>query len=200
MAFKSAGFWPITIVLVFLPLVWISYDIFNHQLGANPIQGLHIRLGDWALRFLWLTLSITPLQKITNWRGLANYRQLLGLFAFFYGSLHLLVYLVVDHALQWQMIITDIIESPYIWLGVLAYLILLLLAVTSPKSAKMRLGRNWKKVHRFIYLAAIAAIIHYFWQLKGNLAEPLFYLAIIFLLLLFRIMIWLKTKTNVLPE
>ncbi|MFI3187343.1 MAG: protein-methionine-sulfoxide reductase heme-binding subunit MsrQ [Methylococcaceae bacterium] len=169
-------------------------DIALDNLGANPIQALHIRLGDWSLRFLWLTLAITPLQTITNWRGMTDYRQMLGLYAFFYATLHLLVYLVVDHYLQWRIIGIDIIESSYIWFGVVAYSIVFLLALTSPKWAKKRMGKTWKKLHRYIYIAAIAAIIHYYWQLKGNLAEPFFYLILIALLLSFRIAVWLKNR------
>jgi len=177
-----------------IPLLWLLADIAFDNLGANPIQALHIRLGDWALRFLCITLLITPLQTMTQWRGMADYRQLFGLYAFFYASLHVLVYLLIDHALVWHMIGTDIIESPYIWFGVLAYIIVFLLALTSPKWAKKRMGKTWKKLHRFIYLAAVAAIIHYFWQLKGNLAEPLFYSIIVFLLLSFRVLAWVKKR------
>lgn len=184
--------WLLIFVGCSMPLLWLSVDIAGHHLGGNPIQALHIRLGDWALRFLCLTLAITPLQKVTKWRGMTDYRQLLGLWTFFYATLHLLVYLVVDQGLMWRMIAVDIIESPYIWFGIIAYIIILALAVTSSKLAKKWLGKNWKKLHRLIYIAAGAAIIHYFWQLKGNLAEPVLYLLLIFLLLGFRFLVWLK--------
>lgn len=185
---------PILITICLLPLLSLSFDIAFDRLGSNPIQALHIRLGDWALRFLWLTLAITPLQTVTNWRGMTDYRQLLGLYAFFYASLHLVAYLLIDHDLAWRMIGIDIVESSYIWFGLFAYLIVFLLAVTSPKSAKKRLGKTWKKLHRFIYIAAGFAMIHYFWQLKGNLAEPLLYLIIICLLLGFRALVWFKNQ------
>jgi len=185
---------PKLIIGCLIPLLWLLADIVFDNLGANPIQALHIRLGDWALRFLCITLVITPLQTMTKWRGMADYRQLFGLYAFFYATLHVLAYLLIDHALVWHMIGTDIIESPYIWFGVLAYVIVFLLALTSPKWAKKRMGKNWKKLHRFIYLAAVAAVIHYFWQLKGNLAEPLFYSIIVFLLLSFRVLAWVKNR------
>ncbi len=180
--------WSFTLLICLIPLLWLSFDIAFDKLGSNPIQALHFRLGDWALRFLCLTLAITPTQKMTKWRGMSNYRQLFGLYAFFYASLHFLVYLLVDHALQWRIIGIDIIESTYIWFGILAYIIIFILAITSPKFVKKRLGRNWKKLHRFIYLAAGAGILHYFWQLRSNLAEPLFYLIIIALLLSFRVL------------
>ncbi len=184
----------LTIWACFIPLIWVFFDIAFDNLGANQLQALHIRLGDWALRFLWITLTITPLQTVTKWRGMTDYRQLFGLYAFFYASLHLLAYLALDHVFKWRMIGTDIIESTYIWFGLIAYIIIFSLAITSPKSAKKRLGKSWKKLHRFIYVAATAAIIHYFWQLKGNLAEPLFYLLIIFMLLGFRALNWLKNR------
>jgi methionine sulfoxide reductase heme-binding subunit len=190
----SKKLWWLAIFVCVAPLLWLSVDIATNNLGGNPIQALHIRLGDWALRFLWLTLAITPIQTISKWRGMTDYRQLFGLCAFFYASLHLLVYLIVDHNLMWRMIAIDIIESPYVWFGVLAYLIVFALAVTSPKFAKKRLGKNWKKLHRYIYLAAGAAMIHYFWQLKGNLAEPVFYLILLFFLLSFRVVVWLKNR------
>jgi sulfoxide reductase heme-binding subunit YedZ len=194
MVLRLNHLWTVTIIAGLLPLLWLLVDITFENLGSNPIQALHIRLGDWSLRFLWLTLAITPIQTITKWRGMAVYRQMLGLYAFFYVSLHLLVYLFVDHFLQWHIIGIDIIESPYIWFGLLAYSIVFLLALTSPKWAKKRMGKTWKKLHRYIYIAAVAAIIHYYWQLKGNLAEPLFYLILVILLLGFRIAVWLKNR------
>jgi sulfoxide reductase heme-binding subunit YedZ len=177
-----------------IPLFWIGIDILFDNLGGNPIQALHIRLGDWSMRFLWVTLAITPIQKITKWPGMANYRQLFGLCAFFYASLHVLAYLCIDHALVWSIIVTDVVESSYIWFGVFAYIIIVLLAITSPKAAKKRMGKAWKKLHRFIYPAAIAVIIHYFWQLKGNLLEPVFYAILIVILLAFRVAVWYKNR------
>lgn len=194
MIFNIANLRTKCIVGCLIPLLWLSIDIAFDNLGANPIYALHVRLGDWSLRFLCLTLAITPIQTITNWRGMADYRQLFGIYAFFYATLHVLAYLVMDHALMWRMIAVDIIESPYIWFGIFAYIIVFLLALTSSKWAKKRMGKNWKRLHRFIYLASIAAIVHYFWQLKGNLAEPLFYSIMVFLLLSFRILAWAKNR------
>ena len=184
----------LTIFICLIPLFWLLVDIVSDNLGSNPIQAIHIRLGDWSLRFLCLTLTITPIQIIANLRGMSACRQMLGLYTFFYASLHILTYIIVDQVFVWHVIGFDIIESPYIWFGLLAYIIIFLLAITTPKSAKKRMGKNWKKLHRFIYLAAIAAVVHYFWQLKGNLAEPLFYLIIVTLLLAFRFLVWVKNR------
>ncbi|WP_262965613.1 protein-methionine-sulfoxide reductase heme-binding subunit MsrQ [Methylobacter psychrophilus] len=194
MVFQYNKLQSLTIIACLLPLLLLLVDIAFNNLGANPIQALHMRLGDWSLRFLWLTLAITPIQSVTKWRGMTDYRQILGLYVFFYATLHVLVYLLVDHALVWHIIGIDIIESSYIWLGILAYCIIFLLALTSPKWAKKRMGKTWKKLHRLIYIAAGAAILHYYWQLKGNLAEPLFYLIIIILLLSFRVAVWFKNR------
>lgn len=188
--------WPLSIAGCVMPFLWLIFDITFNHLGSNPIQDLHIRLGDWSLRFLWITLAITPIQTITKWRGMTDYRQLFGLCAFFYATLHLLAYLLVDHYFQWRIIGIDILESSYIWFGIIAYSIIFFLAITSPKWAKKRLGKTWKKLHRFIYIAACAAIMHYFWQLKGNLADPLFYLLVIFILLGFRGLVWLKDRQS----
>lgn len=186
--------WHLANLSCWLPGALIVLDILFDNLGANPIQSLHIRLGDWSLRFLWITLAITPIQVISGWKGMADYRQLFGLCSFGYACLHVLVYLWVDHAWQWSLIAADILESSYIWFGIGCFLILLVLAVTSPNYGKRKLGKNWKKVHRFIYLGSILAILHYFWQLKGNLAEPLFYSLILGLFFLFRILNWFKNK------
>ncbi len=177
-----------------IPLFLILIDILFDNLGANPIQALHIRLGDWSLRFLCITLAITPIQKITKWRGMSYYRQLFGLYSFFYATLHLLAYLCIDQALVWSIIVADIVESSYIWFGLLAYIVIFLLAITSPDSAKKMMGKSWKKLHRFIYPASIAVIIHYFWQLKGNLLQPVFYTLLVVLLLGFRVAVWYKKR------
>lgn len=194
MIWQNNKLWFASFFASLVPLLLLLLNVIFDNLGGNPIQALHIRLGDWSLRFLCLTLAITPIQTMTQWKGMADYRQLFGLYAFFYASLHLLVYLAVDHGFNWSLISIDIIESPYIWLGVLAYIIIFLLGITSSKWAMKKLKKNWKKLHRLIYIASVASVIHYFWQLKGNLAEPLLYLILIVLLLGFRMLTWLTNQ------
>lgn len=177
-----------------LPLFVLAIEIAANTLGGNPIEAVHIRLGDWALRFLCMTLAITPLQAVTPWRGMADYRQLFGVYSWFYATLHLLAYLAVDHAWEWQLIGMDLLESRYMWFGLVAYVIIFLLGMTTSKAAKKALGRRWKKLHRWIYVASFAAVMHYFWQLKGNLAEPAFYLSILSFLMAFRLLVWFKNK------
>jgi len=181
-------------LVCYAPLLWLVIDTVASNLGSNPIQGLHVRLGDWTLRFLCITLAITPIQAITEWKGLSEYRRMFGMFTFFYGTLHVFVYLTIDHFFVWDVIAIDIVQSPYIWFGIVAYLIVLALALTTSKVSKKFMGKNWKKLHRFIYMAAGAAILHYFWQLKGNLVEPMFYGIIISMLLVFRVLVIIKNR------
>jgi len=182
------------LVICWLPALWLVIDILLDNLGSNPIQAIHIRLGDWALRFLCITLLITPIQTITNWRGMSDFRRMFGLFTFVYASLHLLAYLIVDHYFAWRMIAVDIWESTYIWFGLIAYVIIFLLAITTPKWSQRYMGKMWKKLHRYIYLASALAVIHFFWQLKGNLAEPVLYAVIVALLLIFRLLVSVKNR------
>jgi sulfoxide reductase heme-binding subunit YedZ len=194
MTFNNNKLWWAIVAAGLLPLLVLAIEIAADSLGANPIEAIHIRLGDWALRFLCLTLAVTPLQTVTKWRGMADYRQLLGLYCWFYASLHLFAYLAVDHAWEWPLIGLDLLESRYMWFGVLAYAIIFLLGLTTSKAAKKILGKRWKKLHRWIYFASFAAVLHYFWQLKGNLIEPAFYLLTVSFLLAFRVMVWLKNR------
>lgn len=189
-----SNLWNFCLVLSLLPGLYLWALIQFDALGPNPVEAFHLFTGIWALRFLCMTLLITPLQVVTSWRGVAPFRQLLGLTSFFYAALHIWGYLSIDHALIWPTIGQDLIETPYLWPGFLAFLILLLLALSSPKQGKKLLGKNWKKLHRWIYVAAVASILHYVMQLKGNLADPLFYGLIIGLLFACRIMIWIRNR------
>jgi sulfoxide reductase heme-binding subunit YedZ len=163
-------------------------------LGSNPIEALHLYTGLWSLRFLCVTLMVTPLQTLGRWRGAAPFRQLFGLTSFAYAALHLLGYLILDHGLLWDVIAQDILETPHIWPGLFGFSILLLLALTSPKYGKKLMGKNWKRLHRWIYIAAPLVIIHYAMQLKGNLADPLLYGLLILVLLGFRAGIWIRNR------
>jgi len=186
--------WNFCLFLTLLPAVYLWTLIQLDALGPNPVEAFHLFTGIWALRFLCLTLLITPLQVVTSWRGVAPFRQLLGLTSFFYAALHVWGYLSIDHALIWPTIGQDLIETPYLWPGLVAIFILLLLALSSPKQGKKLLGKNWKKLHRWIYVAAVASILHYVMQLKGNLADPLFYGLILSLLFASRIIIWIRNR------
>jgi sulfoxide reductase heme-binding subunit YedZ len=191
---KLSELWNLLLVVTLMPLLALGFDIGFDNLGSNPIEALHISTGTWALRFFCITLLITPIQKGTRWRGLAHFRQLFGLLTFFYASLHVYGYIAVDQAWEWETILTDVTETTYIWYGLFSFVVLSLLALTSIKPAKKVMGKNWKKLHRWIYPASVAAVLHYFMQLKGNLAEPLIYALIIGLLLSFRVLVRWKER------
>ena len=155
-------------------------------LGANPIEEITHRTGWWALLLLTVTLAVTPARRLTARPGLVKYRRLLGLFAFFYANLHFLTYLVLDQFFGWSYIVEDIAERPFITVGFGAWLILLLLAVTSTRGWIRRLRRNWQRLHRLIYAAALAGGVHFLWKVKADTREPLVFLAVIAALLAYR--------------
>ncbi len=191
---KLSDLWNLLLVISLLPILGLVFAILFDGLGSNPVEALHIYTGTWALRFFCLTLLITPVQKVTRWRGLAHFRQLFGLLTFFYAVAHVYGYLSVDQVWAWDVILTDVAETTYLWYGLFCFIVLSLLALTSFKAAKKAMGKSWKKLHRWIYPASVAAVLHYYMQLKGNLAEPLMYALIIGFLLSFRVLTWWKER------
>lgn len=183
-------FWQGLKILVFIislvPVSLLLYDAFTDQLGANPIETLHFRLGDWALRFLCLGLAITPIKKMTGIKELVRFKRLLGLYAFFYASLHFLVYICLDLSFSIEQLMDEIPKSPYIIVGLLTYALLIPLALTSTKKMQKRLGQKWRRLHRLVYLIAILAVVHYLWLTKIDITEPLIYMGVIGVLLGFR--------------
>jgi sulfoxide reductase heme-binding subunit YedZ len=178
---------PLLFVAALLPLAWLGYEAWSNALGANPIETITRTLGDWALRFLLLTLTVTPLRKMTGWRWPMRLRRMLGLYAFFYALLHLSSYIVLDQFFFWPEIWGDIIKRPFITIGILSFLLLIPLAVTSTNSWMRRLGRNWQRLHKLVYLIAIGAVIHYLMLVRVLTLEPLLYAAILGILLLARV-------------
>ena len=168
------------------PAVWLGLSALTDGLGANPIERITHRTGWWALFLLTATLAITPQRRLTDQSGWVRYRRLIGLFAFFYATLHFLTYLVLDQFFGWTYILEDIAERPFITLGFIAWLILLALAVTSTRGWIRRLRRNWQRLHRLIYGAALAGGLHFLWKVKADTREPLIFLAVIVTLLLVR--------------
>lgn len=172
--------------LALAPMVWLLHDAYVGQLGADPVAELTHRSGDWALRLLLLTLAVTPLRRFTGWRWPGGYRRMLGLHAFAYACLHLAVYLVLDLGGYWAQILDDIVKRPFITVGFLAWLALLPLAATSNRAAMRYLGRRWGLLHRLVYPIAVLAVLHFIWQVKADLREPLIYAAVLGALLLAR--------------
>lgn len=174
-------------LLSLTPFLLLVNDALMERLGANPIEALHFRSGDWALRFLCITLALRPIKILTGQTWPLRYSRMMGLFTFFYASMHFLVYIVLDLSLSWEQVIDEIPKSPYALVGLFAYMMLIPLAVTSTKKMQKRLGKNWKKLHRLVYVVSFAVIIHYFWLVKSDIREPLLYTVIISLLLSVRI-------------
>jgi methionine sulfoxide reductase heme-binding subunit len=176
---------PILFTLSLLPAAYLAYALLNGGagLGANPAETLQLETGIWALRFLLASLAITPLRRLTRWNRLIQYRRMLGLFAFFYATLHLSIYVVFDRYFELAGILEDIAKRPYITMGMLAFLSMVPLALTSTKGWIRRLGRRWQLLHRLVYISAIAACLHFLWKVKVMIGEPVYYAAILAVLL-----------------
>lgn len=173
--------------LCLMPIASGIYEAVTNQLGPDPGSELTRELGEWALRFLCITLLVTPLRKITGVSRLVKFRRMLGLFSLFYAVLHVLSYLAFMLGWQWLTLVEDLYKRPYIIVGAFAVVILVALGATSTKGMMRRLGRNWSKLHRLVYVAAILAVVHFLWLVKSDYTEPVFYLALVFVLLCFRI-------------
>lgn len=177
---------PLIFFLCLLPLVLLSTNFYLDELGANPFEVLTRSTGEWTLRFLLLTLAMTPLRQLTGSSWPLRLRRMLGLFSFFYVCVHLMTYIFLDHFFEWDEIIRDIVKRPYITIGILAFALLIPLAATSTKNMMKRLGRRWKSLHKLIYAIAILGVLHFFLLVKADLREPFIYALILFSLLLVR--------------
>ncbi|MDG4583581.1 MAG: protein-methionine-sulfoxide reductase heme-binding subunit MsrQ [Candidatus Competibacter sp.] len=180
-----------------LPLAWLCWLVWQDRLGANPVETLSHRTGDWSLRFLLLTLAVTPLRRLTGWNGLQKFRRMLGLFAFFYVCLHFGVYLVFDQFFDLSAIFEDIAKRPYITVGFAGFLLLIPLAATSTNGMIKRLGRNWQRLHRLVYLIGVLGVAHYWWLVKADLSEPLLYGGVLAALLGYRLWWWRSHSATV---
>ncbi|MEJ2384783.1 MAG: sulfoxide reductase heme-binding subunit YedZ [Xanthomonadales bacterium] len=164
-----------------------TFGVAGLTLGANPVEELLHRCGIWGLNFLLITLTVSPLRQLTGWAWLLRFRRMLGLFAFFYVALHFLVYLGLDQRFALAPVLEDVTERPYITIGFAALLILSALAATSTRGMMRRLGRRWKTLHRWVYLAAILGVWHYYWQVKLDTLDATLYAAALAVLLAYRL-------------
>lgn len=169
-----------------VPAALLAYRFYTQDLTANPGDYITDQTGTWALTMLVITLTITPLRRLTRWNELVTLRRMLGLFAFFYATLHMLTWVVFIHFFDWPFMVEDVVMRPFITIGMATFLILLALALTSNRFAIRRLGRRWQKLHRLVYVAAIAAVIHFWWLVKADVTEPLRWAAVVAVLLGFR--------------
>ena len=177
---------PFIFILCLLPLFLLFTNFYLDELGANPFEVLTRSTGEWTLRFLLLTLAMTPLRHITGSAWPLRMRRMLGLFTFFYVCIHLQTYILLDHFFDWDEILIDIVKRPYITFGMLAFTLLLPLAVTSTKKMMKRLGKRWKSLHKLIYVIAILGVLHFLLLVKADLREPIIYAFILLALFLVR--------------
>jgi methionine sulfoxide reductase heme-binding subunit len=188
---------PLLFLLCLLPLSWLVYAAFANRLGANPAEAMIRSLGDWTLRGLWLTLTVTPLRELTGLAALARFRRMLGVFTFFYASLHLLAYAWLDMGLVAGDIAADIAKRPFILMGFTAWALMLPLAATSFNRAIKALGATrWQALHKAVYGVAVIALLHFIWMRAGknNFAEPAVYGALLVVLLGWRVYRWISRK------
>jgi len=179
-------------LLALIPLSKLGLGAYLDALGANPIEKITRTTGYWTLTFLLITLAATPLRRITGWLWLIRLRRMLGLFAFFYGCLHFLTYLVLDQFFDWDGILKDIIKRPYITVGFPAFLLMIPLAISSTDAMIRRIGgKHWRLLHRLVYLCAAGGVVHYWWLVKKDLTNPITFAVLLGLLLGIRVLYWL---------
>jgi sulfoxide reductase heme-binding subunit YedZ len=194
---------PLVFTLCLLPLVWLVYGAVADTLGANPAEALIRSLGDWTLRFLCITLAVTPLRTLSGWNALARLRRMLGLYAFFYGCLHFLAFAWLDMGLDVNAILADIPKRPFILVGSLALLLMLPLAATSFNRAIKALGaKRWQALHKLVYVVILLGLLHFFWMRAGknDFAEVALYAAIVALLLGWRLWRRATSTRPMLPQ
>ena len=187
---------PLVFILALLPLALLLLRILQNNLGPDPVQELSLETGEWTLRFLIIALAMTPLRRITNQVEFTRHRRMIGLYALFYATLHLIVWLMFVLEFRWFAIAEEILERPYITVGFSAYLILLALGITSPKFMVRKLGKNWKRLHKLVYLAAILGVLHLLWILRLDITPAVFYGALVAFLLGYRAWFSLRGPHN----
>ena len=187
---------PSVFILALVPFAILLLRIYRNDLGPDPAQELSIETGEWTLRFLLITLAMTPLRQITNQAVFVRHRRMLGLFALFYASVHFLSWMAFLLGFRFFAIMEELVERPYITLGFSAYLILLALGATSPKAVARKLGKNWKRLHRLVYIAAVLGVVHLLWILRSDISEALFYGSILAFLLGYRFVHYFRKKSK----
>ena len=187
---------PVVFLLCLIPAVIVVTDALEitGRLGANPVEEIQDRFGYWALRFIMITLAVTPLRRLSGWNWLPRFRRMLGLFTFFYAFMHFLTWLVLDRELRLTDVIEDLTERPFVTLGFTAVLLLAALAITSFTAIRRRMGSRWQRLHKMAYAVGLLGVWHYWWQVKKDITEPLIYAVILAVLLGVRYFWYLKRK------
>jgi len=186
-ALKSGYAKPVLFLVCLIPLASLIWDAFNGGLGANPVEALTFATGDWTLRFLLITLTISPLRLWSGQAAWLRFRRMLGLYAFFYGCCHFLIWFVADHSLDVAEMIEDVFDRPFITVGFSALVLMIPLAITSNQAMIRRLGRRWRSLHQLVYLIVGLGALHYIWLVKADYLEPNIYAIIAVILLLQRL-------------
>ena len=186
---------PILFTVCLVPFIALVLGAVNNSLGTNPVETMTHETGEWTLRFLLLTLMITPLRRLSGKSWLIKLRRMLGLYAFFYACLHFITYIWFDHYFDWVEIIKDIPKRPFITVGFSAFVLLIPLAVTSTNKMMRRLKKNWVKLHRLVYVIAVLGVLHFLWLVKADTLEPLIYATILLILLGYRAYFQRKDRT-----
>ena len=176
---------PIVFLLALLPALLVVTDALEitGRLSANPVEDILDRFGNWGLRFIMITLAVTPLRRITGWNWLIRFRRMFGLFTFFYILMHFLTWFILDQGMLLSAILEDIVERPFITIGMAALTLLISMAATSTNGMRRRMGRRWDKLHYSAYAVGVLGVWHYWWQVKKDISEPLIYAAILTVLL-----------------
>ena len=187
---------PAVFLLALFPAAYLGYRTYASDLGVNPAETLQLDTGGWALKFLLMTLAITPIRRMTGWNRVVQYRRMLGLFAFFYALLHVLTYVVLDKYFAFGEMIADVGKRPFITAGFVAFAAMVPLAITSTRGWIRRLGRRWQSLHRLVYVSGAAAAVHFVWKVKVPIGEPVYYAIAIAALLGFRLVWQLRTAKS----
>ena len=182
-----------------LPAAWLVRGVIAGDLGVNPAEAIQLQTGRWALRFLLITLAVTPVRRIFHWNVIIQYRRMLGLFAFFYASLHFASYIVLDQYFDFDGMMADVVRRPFITVGFAAFMLMLPLALTSTKGWIRRLGKRWQAIHRLAYVSAICAVVHFIWKGKVIVGDPVIYAGILTVLLGFRVVRTLRLRMSSAP-
>ena len=186
---------PFVVVAALGPLAYLAWGAASNGLGANPIETITRETGTWTLRFLVITLAVTPLRRLTGWNDAIRFRRMLGLFAFFYGTLHLLTYVWLDQFFDLASMVKDVAKRPFITAGAAAFLLMVPLAVTSTAGMIRRMGgRAWRRLHRLAYASAVAGVLHYWWLVKLDIRRPRTYAVIVAVLLGVRLLAFLRPR------
>ena len=184
---------PVCFAACLIPFGLLAADLFFGRLGANPIEEITHRTGDWTLIFLLVTLGVSPLRRLTGWGVVIQFRRMVGLFAFFYGVAHFSVYLVFDHFFDLAAVLEDVVKRPYVTVGFTSLVLLVPLAITSTKGWVKRLGgRRWNRLHQLVYVAAAGGVLHYLWLVKADTRRPIVFGLVLVALLVTRL--WRRGK------